>query len=466
MSKLNRNSVMAMALVVAAGLLLQPVAAIGQQPETKGGAAAAAAGEKAQPVASNQPAQPAATPPGVGVQMPPAAPPVAPQMPIKAAGAVAPQPTVVLQPGEAPQIEFDTAVYDFGKIRAGIEVVHDFWFTNTGTGPLEILAVRPSCGCTQAGAYDHIVQPGQSGKIPLKMNPGNVTAPVQKSITIMTNATGAGANIALTLKGEVWQIVQVTPPHLNFGKILKTEAATAAPSLTAAITVNNGAMAKMGEIKSSNPAFKAEINEVEPGVKYNLVVTVVPPLKDPNNYSNIEIMTGLAEMPKVNVTASAQVEPEVMVTPSQVAFTPTSKVAQKRPISVRNNGKTPMALTNAVCSNPGVTVTVQEVQPGMMWQLMVDLPADYAKAGAEPDKITFNTDKAGFETVTLPIIEQQMAMPMNRPGMTVNPGATISKTPVPAAPGQGVGPALGTGATNSVPPAQPAAVDPHAGHGH
>ncbi len=452
MSKLSRMSVMAMLLVVAAGLLLQPVAAIGQDKTATGSEAATAAGEKAaQPGQAGQPVgtTPPAPPVGVGVQMPP--PVVTPQLPVKPAGGMAtPQATVELKPGEAPQIEFDTPIYDFGKIRSGIEVMHDFWFTNTGTGPLEILAVRPSCGCTQAGAYDHIVQPGQSGKIPLKMNPGNVSAPVQKTITIVTNATGAGANSTLTLKGEVWQIVQVTPPYLNFGKILTTEAETAAPSQTAVIKVNNGAMATIGEIKSTNPSFKAEVQEVQPGTEYKLVVTVVPPLKNPNNFTSISVATGLAEMPTVNVSASAQVEPEVMVTPNQVAYTGTSKVPQKRPVSVRNNGKTPMTLTNAACSNSAVTVTVQEVQPGIMWQLMIDLPADYAKVGTEPDQITFNTDKAGFETVKIPIIEQQTAMPLSRGGMMANPGATIAKPAVPVVPG----------------PATPAAVDPHAGHGH
>ncbi|MFH1419795.1 MAG: DUF1573 domain-containing protein [Planctomycetota bacterium] len=55
----------------------------------------------------------------------------------------APKPTVVLKPGEIPAIVFDTPVWDFGRIRAGFEVTHEFWFTNTGTGPLEILRVKP-----------------------------------------------------------------------------------------------------------------------------------------------------------------------------------------------------------------------------------------------------------------------------------------------------------------------------------
>lgn len=55
-----------------------------------------------------------------------------------------PKPTVVLKPGEVPVMTIDTPAYEFGRVREGTEVVHDFWFTNTGNGPLEILRVKPS----------------------------------------------------------------------------------------------------------------------------------------------------------------------------------------------------------------------------------------------------------------------------------------------------------------------------------
>jgi hypothetical protein len=55
-----------------------------------------------------------------------------------------PQPTVVLNPGEAPAVAFKEAAYDFGRALSGTEITHDFEFTNTGNGPLEILRVKPS----------------------------------------------------------------------------------------------------------------------------------------------------------------------------------------------------------------------------------------------------------------------------------------------------------------------------------
>lgn len=73
--------------------------------------------------------------PGTAVQPAPAQPP--------APGSDIPAPTVVLKPGEMPKIAVDMPVWNFGRVQAGPEVAHDFWFTNTGNGPLEILKVRP-----------------------------------------------------------------------------------------------------------------------------------------------------------------------------------------------------------------------------------------------------------------------------------------------------------------------------------
>lgn len=53
-----------------------------------------------------------------------------------------PEPTVVLHAGEVPSIKFDSPVFDFGRVRAGTPVQHDFIFTNTGNGTLEILKAK------------------------------------------------------------------------------------------------------------------------------------------------------------------------------------------------------------------------------------------------------------------------------------------------------------------------------------
>src|ERR1044072_5288197 len=58
----------------------------------------------------------------------------------------------------APNIQFAETLYNFGTVKSGEVVSHDFVFTNLGATTLEITDVRPSCGCTTAGSWDKQVE--------------------------------------------------------------------------------------------------------------------------------------------------------------------------------------------------------------------------------------------------------------------------------------------------------------------
>ena len=45
-------------------------------------------------------------------------------------------------------IKFKELSYDFGKIKQGVPVNHDFAFTNISNAPVIIESATPSCGCT------------------------------------------------------------------------------------------------------------------------------------------------------------------------------------------------------------------------------------------------------------------------------------------------------------------------------
>src|SRR6266403_942449 len=85
------------------------------------------------------------------------------------------------------KIQFDEAIYDFGKVNSGEVVKHSFVFTNIGTTTLEIKDVRPGCGCTTAGTWDKIDEPGKTGSIPLQFNSANFGGMVTKSATVICN---------------------------------------------------------------------------------------------------------------------------------------------------------------------------------------------------------------------------------------------------------------------------------------
>jgi|GEM_PF-503612 hypothetical protein len=98
-------------------------------------------------------------------------------------------------------IVFDQDVFDFGKIKSGEVVKHEFTFTNTGKHPVVIENVKPACGCTAIEYSEEPVPPGEKGKIKAQFDSAGKSGPQMKHITIIYN--GDPKIIRVTFSGEV-----------------------------------------------------------------------------------------------------------------------------------------------------------------------------------------------------------------------------------------------------------------------
>jgi hypothetical protein len=97
-------------------------------------------------------------------------------------------------------VDFKEKVYDFGKIKQGVPVTHDFAFTNISDKPVVIESATASCGCTTPAWPQAPVAKGKADKIKAGFNaaaPGIFT----KQITI--KIAGVDAPAQVTIKGEV-----------------------------------------------------------------------------------------------------------------------------------------------------------------------------------------------------------------------------------------------------------------------
>lgn len=88
----------------------------------------------------------------------------------------------------APVIEFETEVIDYGTIEQGADGVREFKFKNTGKSPLIISNAKGSCGCTVPSWPKEPIKPGESGVIKVKYDTRRV-GPINKSVTVYSNAT-------------------------------------------------------------------------------------------------------------------------------------------------------------------------------------------------------------------------------------------------------------------------------------
>ena len=82
----------------------------------------------------------------------------------------------------------DNFLWDFGRIKQGEVVNHDFTFKNTGKGILNIKDVRTSCGCTASEAGKKVLAAGESTSIKVKFNSAGYLGPVEKFVYVATDA--------------------------------------------------------------------------------------------------------------------------------------------------------------------------------------------------------------------------------------------------------------------------------------
>lgn len=343
---------------------------------------------------------------------PPAKPAKITPRPASKTGLETPKPTVVLKPGEVPAIKFDEPNYDFGRIRAGEDVRHTYYFTNPGNGPLEILRVKPSCGCTTAGEHTRIVQPGETGQIPIKLATKKGGNTISKTVTVTTNIPGADGTVRLSIKGSVWQPVEIAPNNASFGRLTQSKAAEQGARRMTIINNVEGRM-NLTNVRCDNPHFKAEVKPIEEGKKYELVVELVPPLLDGNNRGNIKIDTGLAEYPTVDVSAFAYVTSPVDVTPNALTIIPDRTASTTRQFYVRSNDGKPFEIKNLISTSGKLGLTSTEMSGGKnTYQLAVEIPADFSPAANE--MIEFETTHPAVPKLSIPVRSRGIAR-RNRP---------------------------------------------------
>jgi len=286
---------------------------------------------------------------------------------------------------------------------------------------------------------------------------GHGTGSISKSVSVFTNAKGSGAMVTLQVRGELWQAIQATPTMASFGNVSASQIAEG--SLVRKLTIVNNVdePAKLTNIQSTNASFTAEVTELEPGRKFEMTVKLARPSASGVQAGSITMNTGLKEKPSLQIAVNAYILADVDVVPSKIMLPKDRTASIQRDFYVRNNSKKPIKLSEVRTSDPKLKVTMTETQPGMAFNLKLDVPADY-KVPPGGDTITFNSDNPAYPVITVPVVEAPFPASNVNPqpvAQTAKPNtATPAIQPV-AKPAPGPAPAKPAGHTEGPPPTGP-----------
>ena len=112
--------------------------------------------------------------------------------------------TSVAAAGKEARAKFKEETWDFGKVKQGEVLAHEFVFVNEGDGTLVIERVSTSCGCTAALASEDKIPPGKEGRIKASFDSRGYAGTVVKYVYVESNdASGGRRELKVTAEIDV-----------------------------------------------------------------------------------------------------------------------------------------------------------------------------------------------------------------------------------------------------------------------
>jgi hypothetical protein len=174
----------------------------------------------------------------------------------------------------AAELTFDAEVKDLHVGAGDNEAICEFEFSNDGDAPVEIARYHASCACTSVKIKDSKLryEPGEKGVIRAVFDLKNLGGDVAKSIQLwLVDDPANKPSISLSTKIHIPVLVEIKPPTVRWE--VSDEAKPAARVIS--IEMNGDEPIKIESVESANQNFKAELETIEEGRKYELRVTPV-----------------------------------------------------------------------------------------------------------------------------------------------------------------------------------------------
>lgn len=315
---------------------------------------------------------------------------------------------------KAPRLTIVEPVKDFGTIPKGDKLDWTFVVKNTGDADLQILAARPSCGCTVAD-FDKVIKAGASGKVSAHVDTTNFAGPIAKAITIETNDPNT-PSAQLTIHAIVKPYVEAYPA--GFVRLNMLQGETDVQTVT--LYSEEQEPFEIVKVETPEKWIKVDTNKITdasariPNVgragqaQYRVNITAggpdakIGPIAD-----KIHIVTNSKHTPDYWLSVSGVVRPPFRTEPSMVNFgevTPMDPAATRSVVLRSNNLKAPesFVVSKAESNVPGVTAAVKPTANKGEYEVTLQVDKNARPGDVNGDVKIYTNDKVN-PVVTVPV---------------------------------------------------------------
>ena len=129
-----------------------------------------------------------------------------------------------------PRAVFKATNHDFGKVKQGEVVTHEFVFKNAGDAPLIVDRVETTCGCTAALVSEKKIPPGKDGLVKATLDTRGYAGRMTRYIYLVSNdPSSQRTELSLTVDIQVPPSakIDIDKYNVDLGLCLEGETPTA-----------------------------------------------------------------------------------------------------------------------------------------------------------------------------------------------------------------------------------------------
>jgi hypothetical protein len=232
-----------------------------------------------------------------------------------------------------PKIEFESKLYDFGKVGPLKKLKGEFKFTNTGDSPLKITRVEKCCGAVTKLDKDEL-SPGESGVLQVQYTSSRMANKMMKHLYINSNDKDK-PRITLTIKAETVLKVEWKPKII---RLLLDKENAGCPKITLTSTENKPF--SITSFQATNDTMTADFDDSAEEMQFVLEPKVDMEKLQKKTFGRINV--GLAypqpDTPPETISITFRTLPRFSVIPSLLMFYyDNSEQPIKKYLSITNN---------------------------------------------------------------------------------------------------------------------------------
>lgn len=307
-----------------------------------------------------------------------------------------------------PRLEISTRDWDFGTVWQGVPLELQITLKNVGDAPLVFEDTKTSCGCALSTRPKSPLSPGESCEIKISYASKTKMGKAHQTITLVTNDP-LQRLVPITIRGEVKPCYEVDPKNgLIFGTLLRTARETRAMSILN--RYEKPLSLRLEKNQEAGP-FEFELKQVEPGQRYELSATSLPPIASGTYNGRVVLSTSLEHMPEITIPVFARVAPPIEVR-GKLRWPRSSVMDMKQRIWLVHPSDQPVEVREVKASHEMIKVEYRvagesstAVAPLGQYEIWVTLPpGDLIPPGDPPAiEILTTSDDPEYRKLTVPI---------------------------------------------------------------